>query len=55
MDDIAEWAKMFGINGGTIGVVSLSDIELGLKVLLLALTCAWTAVKIVKLLKDDKE
>lgn len=52
---MSEWAKMFGVNGGTIGVVSLSDIELGLKVLLLALTCAWTAVKIAKLLKDDKE
>lgn len=49
-----DWLTMFMVNGGTIGVVSLTDIELGLKVLLLALTCAWTAVKIMKLIKDDK-
>lgn len=52
---MSEWAKLFGVNGGTLGVVSLSDIELGLKVLLLALTCCWTTVKIIKLIKDDKE
>lgn len=51
---MSEWLKMFGVNGGTLGVVSLSELELGLKVLLLALTCAWTAVKIVKLMKDKE-
>ena len=47
-----DWLTMFGVNGGTIGVVSLTDIELALKILLLALTCAWTAIKLVKLAKD---
>ena len=47
-----EWLKIFGINGGTLAAVSLSDVELLLKILLLALTCVWTSVKIAKLLKD---
>tara|TARA_Y100000310_G_scaffold338667_1_gene429040 strand:- start:849 stop:1004 length:156 start_codon:yes stop_codon:yes gene_type:complete len=51
---MSEWLKMFGVNGFTIAAVSLSDIELLLKVLLLSLTCVWTIVKIVKLLKDEK-
>ena len=51
---MSEWLKMFGVNGFTIAAVSLSDIELLLKVLLLSLTCVWTIVKIVKLLKEVK-
>ena len=51
---MSEWLKMFGVNGMTIAAVSLSDIELLLKVLLLSLTCVWTIVKIVKLLKEVK-
>ena len=51
---MSEWLKMFGVNGFTIAAVSLSDIELLLKVMLLSLTCVWTIVKIVKLLKDEK-
>lgn len=50
-----EWLKIFGINGGTLAAVSLTDAELLLKITLLALTCAWTMIKIVKLLKDKNE
>ena len=48
-----EWMKVFGVNGGVLATVSLSDFELVLKILMLVLTCVWTAVKIVKLMKDD--
>ena len=51
MNDL-EWIKVFGVNGGVLATVSLSDLELVLKILVLALTCVWTAVKIVKLLKE---
>ena len=51
MNDL-EWLKIFGINGTVFATVSLSDIELVLKIVLLLLTCIWTAVKIVNLLKD---
>jgi len=47
-----DWLTMFGVNGVSLGVVSLTELELGLKVTLLLLTCAWTVVKIVKLLKE---
>jgi len=52
MNDL-EWMKVFGVNGGVLATVSLSDFELVLKILMLVLTCVWTAVKIVKLMKDD--
>ena len=52
MNDL-EWLKIFGINGTVFATVSLSDIELVLKLVLLLLTCVWTAVKIVKLLKEE--
>ena len=52
MDDISEYLKMFGVNGGVLATVSLTDIELILKILLLSMTCVCTAVKIAKLLKD---
>ena len=51
MNDL-EWLKVFGVNGTVFATVSLSDIELVLKIVLLLLTCVWTAVKIVNLLKD---
>ena len=47
-----EYIKLIGVNGSVLAAVSLSDFELVLKVLLLLLTCVWTSVKIVKLLKD---
>jgi hypothetical protein len=48
-----EWLKVFGVNGSVLATVSLSDFELVLKILMLLLTCIWTAVKIVKLLKEE--
>jgi len=51
---VKDWLTMGVVNGGTIGVVSLTELELGLKVTLLLLTCAWTVVKIVKLLKEKE-
>ena len=53
MEDISEYLKMFGVNGGVLATVSLTDIELILKILLLSMTCVWTAVKIAKLLKEQ--
>jgi len=53
MDDMSEYLKMFGVNGGVLAAVSLTDLELILKILLLAMTCVWTAVKIAKLLKEQ--
>jgi len=47
-----EYVKLFGVNGSVLAAVSLSDLEMALKVLLLLLTCVWTTVKIVRLLKD---
>ena len=51
--DISEWVKMFGINGGVLAAVSLTDIELILKILLLILTCIWSGIKIIKLTKEE--
>jgi hypothetical protein len=53
MTDISEYLKMFGVNFGVLATVSLTDIELVLKILLLSMTCVWTAVKIVKLIKEE--
>ena len=53
MDDMSEWLRVLGVNGGVLAAVSLTDLELILKILLLAMTCVWTAVKIAKLLKEQ--
>ena len=53
MDDMSEWLRVLGVNGGVLAAVSLTDLELVLKILLLAMTCVWTAVKIVKLIKEE--
>mgnify|MGYP003319335343 CR=1 FL=1 len=51
---MVEWAKVWGVNGGVLAAVSLSEVELLLKVVALVLTIIWTIIKIVKLLgKDD--
>lgn len=52
MEDITDWFKMFGVNGSVLGVVSLTDLELMLKIVMLILTCIWTTVKILKLIKE---
>ena len=53
MNDL-EWLKIFGVNGGVFATVSFSDLEVILKVVMLFLTCVWTGVKIVKLIKEEK-
>ena len=53
MTDISEWLKMFGINGGVLAAVSLTVLELILKILLLILTCIWSGIKIIKLTKEE--
>ena len=52
MNDL-EWVKVLGVNGGVLATVSLSDLELALKIVLLLLTCIWTGCKIIKLLKEE--
>ena len=52
MTDVGEWLRVLGVNGGVLAAVSLTDLELALKILLLAMTCVWTAVKIIKLIKE---
>lgn len=46
-----EIAPVVGVNGGVLGVVSLTSIETALSILLLSLTCFWTCLKIYKLIK----
>ena len=52
MDELTEYLKLFGVNGSVMAAVSLTDIELMLKVTLLSLTCLWTVIKILKLMKE---
>ena len=53
MEDYLEWLKIYCINGGVLAAVSFSDIEAVLKIIALIMTIIWTAVKILKLIKDD--
>ena len=53
MMDISEWLKMFGVNGGVLAAVSLTDLELMLKILLLIRTGIWSGLKIIKLIKEE--
>jgi hypothetical protein len=53
MEDYIEWLKIYAVNGSVLGVVSFSDVEAALKLIALILTIVWTAVKIIKLIKDD--
>lgn len=52
-----EYFKIFGINGTVFGVVTLTDIELILKITLLIVTIIWTGGKALeqwrKLKKND--
>lgn len=54
-EDILETCKLFGINASTLAVVSLSDLELILKCVLLIATIVWTALKVAALWKQLKE
>ena len=53
MNDSLDWFRTLGINGGVFAAVSLADIEVGLRVVLLTVTIVWTIAKIYKLLKTD--
>ena len=44
-----------GINGGVFAAVSLAEIEMILKIVLLSATIVWTVVKIIKLIKDGDD
>lgn len=45
--------KLYLINGSTLGVTTLTDIEMGLKVLLLIVTIGYTVTKWIQL-KNEK-
>ena len=53
MNGVSDWLRTLGINGTTLGIVSLTDLELILKIILLSVTIVWTVTKVFKLLKDD--
>ena len=53
MTDYLEWLKIYCVNGGVLAAVSFSDVEAVLKLIALTLTIVWTAVKIIKLIKED--
>lgn len=42
-----EYFKIFGINGTVLGVVTLTDVEVILKIILLVVTITWTTGKAV--------
>ena len=44
-------AKLYMINGSTLGVTTLTDIELGLKIVLLLVTIGYTVSKWLELKK----
>ena len=55
MNDTLDWIRTLGINGGVFAAVSLAEIEMVLKIIMLIVTIAWTGVKIIKLLKDGDD
>jgi hypothetical protein len=50
-----DYVRTLGLNGGVLAAVSLADIELILKIVLLGVTIIWTVIKCYKLLTDDNE
>ena len=57
MDDSGiDFVKTLGVNGTVLGVTTLSDLEIILKLVLLAATIVWTGIKIAEALdKGNKE
>jgi hypothetical protein len=55
MTDSLDWIRTLGINGGVFAAVSLADMEVGLRIIMLAATIVWTVVKIIKLIKDGDD
>ena len=56
MNDSLDWLRVLGVNGGVFATVSLAEIEMVLKIVLLVATIVWKIVKIYNLIKygDDK-
>jgi hypothetical protein len=52
---MSDYVRTLGVNGGVFAAVSLADIEMVLKIILLSVTILWTVVKCYKLLTDDNE
>ena len=55
MNDYGDWLRTLGVNGGVFAAVSLADVEMFLKIVLLIMTIIWTSIKCYKLLTDDNE
>ena len=55
MNDSLDWMRTLGINGGVFAAVSLAEIEMVLKIIMLVATIVWTIVKIYKLIKDGDD
>jgi len=45
-----EIIHVLGVNGGVLGIVTLSELESIMSIILLSLTCIWTCIKIYKLI-----
>jgi len=48
-----EITKTVGVNGTVLGVATLSDLEIILKIILLTATIIWTGIKILDALEKD--
>jgi hypothetical protein len=48
-----ELAKTLGVNGTVLGVTTLSDLEIILKIVLLVVTIIWTGIKILSFYERD--
>jgi hypothetical protein len=53
MTELTEWCKTLGVNFSVLAAVSLTDVELYLKIIVLALTAAWSTVRLARLLKKE--
>ena len=54
MQIMSDYVRTLGVKGGVFAAVSLADIEMVLKIVLLVVTIIWTGIKCYKLLKDDE-
>mgnify|MGYP003647297263 CR=1 FL=1 len=52
MSDYGDWLRTLGVNGGVLAAVSLAELELVLKVILLVVTIIWTSIKCYKLVTN---
>ena len=54
MTDLHDVAKVWGVNFGTFGVVTLTEIEQALKFILLVASLAYTIMKIISWIREEK-